>query len=105
MTTCSVAYGLDPNRAPSEYVFEEWGAGQDFKWGAVHSLAQTPDGYLWIGCEAGLVRFNGVVFQLMSGTEANGLPAGPVQQLATDSDGYLWIRERDTSMFRLRNGK
>ncbi|MBV9225004.1 MAG: hypothetical protein JOY85_13295, partial [Acidobacteriaceae bacterium] len=54
MTTCSVAYGLDPNRAPSEYVFEEWGAGQDFKWGAVHSLAQTPDGYLWIGCEAGL---------------------------------------------------
>ncbi|MBV9679135.1 MAG: hypothetical protein JO185_22560 [Acidobacteriaceae bacterium] len=105
MTTCSVAYGLDPNRAPSEYVFEEWGAGQDFKWGAVHSLAQTPDGYLWIGCEAGLVRFNGVVFQLMSGTEANGLPAGPVQQLATDSDGYLWIRERDTSLFRLRNGK
>ncbi|MBV9036813.1 MAG: hypothetical protein JO182_20145, partial [Acidobacteriaceae bacterium] len=68
-------------------------------------MAQTPDGYLWIGCEAGLVRFNGVVFQLMSGTEANGLPAGPVQQLATDSDGYLWIRERDTSLFRLRNGK
>ena len=105
VATCSLVYGLDPNRAPSEYVFEEWGPAQEFNWGAVHSLAQTPNGYLWIGCEAGLVRFNGVSFELMSGRGTNGVPAGPVQQLTTDSDGSLWIRGRDTSLFRYRDGR
>jgi signal transduction histidine kinase/ligand-binding sensor domain-containing protein len=81
---------------------EEWGSEQGLNCGAVHSLAQTPDGYLWIGGEAGLVRFDGINFQLMSGKEANGLPAGPIQQLVTDSDGNLWVRERDMSLLRYR---
>lgn len=102
---CSHAWGLDPQRSPSEYVFDEWNAGQDFAFGAVHSLAQTPDGYLWVGAEAGLFRFNGITFQPMSGRQAGGLPSGPVQQLATDSDGNLYVLGRDMSLFRFRDGK
>lgn len=99
---CCRAYGLDPNRSPSEYVLEQWSAEQGFDGGAVYSIAQTPDGYLWIGCEAGLIRFNGITFQ-----PAPGSPklARPVQQVLTDAEGNLWVRQQNMSLFRYRDGK
>jgi len=35
------------------------GAEQGFPGGPVYAIAQTPDGYLWIGAERGLIRFDG----------------------------------------------
>ena len=99
---CSRAYGLDPKRAPSEYVLEEWSGEQGFSGGAAYSIAQTPDGYLWIGCEAGLVRFNGIAFQPAPGSPAL---ARPVQQVLTDAEGNLWVRQQNMSLFRYKDGK
>jgi hypothetical protein len=42
-----------------------WGTEQGFPRGPVYAIAQTPDGYLWIGTEAGLVRFDGWNFRLV----------------------------------------
>jgi len=55
--------------------------------GAIHALAQTADGYLWLGTDAGLFRFDGVRFVHVQGS----LPARAVASLLATSDGKLWI--------------
>ena len=62
------AHGLDPNRLPSQYVREEWIRASRFPGGAVNTIGQTADGYLWIGTEKGLIRFDGVNYKFVSFT-------------------------------------
>ena len=56
----SSANGLGSNKTISQYLRDHWGAEQGFPGGPVYAFAQTPEGYLWIGTEKGLVRFDGV---------------------------------------------
>jgi ligand-binding sensor domain-containing protein len=58
------AHAIDPNRTLSQYIRDRWGSEKGFPGGAVHAIAQTPDGYLWIGADKGLVRFDGLNFRL-----------------------------------------
>ena len=59
------AYAIDPSRAMSQYVRDRWGPEQGFPRGPVYAITQSADGYLWIGTEAGLVRFDGLNFRLI----------------------------------------
>jgi len=52
------AYAVDPNRAFSQYIRNQWSAENGFSGGQVNAFAQTPDGYLWIGTARGLFRFD-----------------------------------------------
>src|ERR1700687_6259202 len=54
------ANGLSSHKAISEYIRDQWSAEQGFPEGPVYAIAQTPDGYLWIGAEQGLVRLAGM---------------------------------------------
>jgi len=100
----STAQALDPNRAMSQYIRDHWDAGQGFPGGTVFAITQTADGYLWIGTEKGLIRFDGFTFRLMDRAPSTALPAGPVLGLATDSEGNLWIRPRGQGLLRYRGG-
>ncbi len=93
---------LDPTRAMSQYLRDHWGPEQGFPRGAVYAIGQSDDGYLWVGTEAGLVRFDGVKFRLVQ--DVPGLESGkPVLGLMSDNRGNLWIRMRDY-LLRYRNG-
>ncbi len=96
------ARALDPNRAMSQYIHDKWGTEQGFPRGPVYSIAQTTDGYLWIGTEAGLVRFDGMNFRLVH--DDSGSPITSVLGLLADNDGNLWIRSSGSSLFRYRDG-
>ncbi len=85
------ANALDPNRAMSQYIHDQWGAEQGFPGGPVYAIAQTPDGYLWLGTEKGLVRFDGLSFRLLEHSDSTTLPIGPVLGLAVDAEGNLWV--------------
>ncbi|MBZ5605206.1 MAG: hypothetical protein LAO79_23150 [Acidobacteriia bacterium] len=91
---------VDPNRTSSQYVRETWGTDRGFPRGPVYSINQTSDGYLWIGTEKGLVRFDGLNFRVMEAkiTEADSLTH--VLQLLPDRDGSLWIRLRRPGLLR-----
>ena len=78
---------LGANKVPSQYIRDEWGTEQGFPGGPVHAIAQTPDGYLWIGTEKGLVRFDGLSFRLFQQFDSTTLPGGPVIGLAVDAEG------------------
>ncbi|HET6899722.1 MAG TPA: two-component regulator propeller domain-containing protein, partial [Vicinamibacteria bacterium] len=57
---CPSAYALDPALDISQYAHTSWKVREGVARGEITSMAQTPDGYLWLGTEFGLLRFDGV---------------------------------------------
>jgi signal transduction histidine kinase/ligand-binding sensor domain-containing protein len=86
----------------SQYVHERWGTEQGFPPGPVYAMAQSGDGYLWIGAQAGLVRFDGLNFRLIRDVPA--LVKTSVLGLTSDRDGNLWIRLEGAAILRYRDG-
>jgi len=99
------ARALDPNRMASQYIHDRWGSARGFTGGSVSSIAQTPDGYLWLGSDKGLYRFDGMTFRQFPQATPTALPIGPVQALMTDAQGNLWIVLQTTRILRYRDGK
>src|ERR1700733_12557695 len=75
----------------SDFLIENWLADKGIPENSVTSVAQTPDGYLWVGSEGGLLRFNGVDFtgigQISDLTRLKGI----IYSLCTDRSGRLWV--------------
>jgi signal transduction histidine kinase/ligand-binding sensor domain-containing protein len=101
----NTACALDPSKAISQYVRDKWGADRGFVGGAVFAISQSRDGYLWIGTERGLVRFDGLDFTLIQNPLPGSSQIGAVRGLAADSDGNLWIRLDGPHLLRYRDGK
>ena len=59
--------------------------------GAINAVTQTPDGYLWLGTDFGLVRFDGVAAVPWQPPSHASLAGRPVIRLLTTRDGTLWI--------------
>jgi ligand-binding sensor domain-containing protein len=71
--------------------------------GSISSLAQTKDGYLWIGSALGLYRFDGLLFSPYPFGLANQpLPSLDVASLAADLDGGLWVAMRNSTVVHLK---
>jgi PAS domain S-box-containing protein len=98
------AWTLDPNRLPSQYVREQWTETR-FPGGAVNGIAQTADGYLWIGTDRGLIRFDGFNFRPVSFPFIATASNVPILQLLTDVGGELWIRPQGADLVRQKDGK
>jgi ligand-binding sensor domain-containing protein len=81
------AAGLDPHRPLASFLHESWQTQQGLPQNSVLSLAQTKDGYLWIGTEEGLSRFDGAHFSTIS----TGLQNKTVTALLASADGTLWV--------------
>jgi PAS domain S-box-containing protein len=99
------ARALDPNRLPSQYVREQWTTATRFPGGAVNGIAQTADGYLWIGTDKGLLRFDGFDFKPVSLTSIAIASNVSILQLVTDTGGSLWIRPQGGELVRQKDGK
>jgi ligand-binding sensor domain-containing protein/signal transduction histidine kinase len=99
------ARALDPNRLPSQYVREQWITETRFPGGAINSIAQTEDGYLWIGTDKGLIRFDGFNFRPVSFTSIAIGSNVSILQLLTDAGGQLWIRPQGADLVRQKDGK
>jgi signal transduction histidine kinase/ligand-binding sensor domain-containing protein len=99
------ARAVDPNRSLSQYLYSRWSSDKGFSAASVTSFAQTPDGYLWIGTEKGLFRFDGLSFQLFQQATPMSFPITSVQGLTVDASGNLWILLQNTKVLRYRDGK
>jgi PAS domain S-box-containing protein len=84
-------FSLNPTLDVSQYAHKAWAVRDGFFKGAIYAIAQTPDGYLWIGTEFGLVRFDGVRTLEWQPPNDKQLPGGPIRSLLTARDGRLWI--------------
>jgi len=98
------ARAIDPHRMISQYARDHWGEKEGFSGGSVSSIAQSADGYLWIGSEKGLIRFDGLRFQAIQQATPESFSIGPVRALVSDAHSNLWILLQSTNVLRLRDG-
>jgi ligand-binding sensor domain-containing protein/signal transduction histidine kinase len=91
--------------APGEtpFMFRSWQQEQGLPENYVRAVAQTRDGYIWIGTDEGVDRFDGVSFFALGPQE--GFQGGPVQVLYGDTRGALWIGSVDGGLSCWQAGK
>ena len=87
--TC--AFALNPALDVSQYAHTAWKIRDGFAKGSILSIAQTPDGYLWLGTAFGLYRFDGVRNVLWQPPPDQQLPSTTISTLVAARDGTLWI--------------
>ncbi len=91
MASCRCAFALDPSLDISQYAHTAWKIREGAFKGIILAIAQTPDRYLWLGTEFGLLRFDGeknVPWQPPAGEQ---LPSSNITGLLAARDGTLWI--------------
>jgi signal transduction histidine kinase/ligand-binding sensor domain-containing protein len=87
-----------------EYLTDVWTADDGLPDSSVTDIAQTPDGYLWIGTYNGLARFDGLRFATFDPANTPELAHARVRKLSVDNQGMLWINTFDGSMTSLHQG-
>ncbi|HXZ81445.1 MAG TPA: two-component regulator propeller domain-containing protein, partial [Terriglobales bacterium] len=97
------ANALDPERLISQYVRERWESDRGLH-GEVYAITQSSDGYLWIGTDKGLFRFDGLTFRPMADSGSPSLPIAQVLGLTVDAQGNLLVRLPERNLLRYSEG-
>jgi ligand-binding sensor domain-containing protein/signal transduction histidine kinase/CheY-like chemotaxis protein len=98
------AFALDPARPLTQYVHDVWETHRGLPQATVRAIVQTRDGYLWLGTEEGLARFDGVRFTRFARRDVPAFRANHVLSLLEDRRGNLWIGTLGGGLMRHRNG-
>ncbi|MBV8071341.1 MAG: hypothetical protein JO270_15640 [Acidobacteriaceae bacterium] len=87
---CGCGFALNPHLDISQYAHTAW-TRDGLSLGNIYAMAQTPDGYLWLGTEFGLFRFDGVRSVAWQPPTGQHLPDKNISRLLVTRDGTLWI--------------
>jgi ligand-binding sensor domain-containing protein/AraC-like DNA-binding protein len=90
----SPSLALNPDKKIDEYLVDHWNISGGLPSNLIHSIAQTPDGYLWIATNKGLVRFDGLKFSMARFAKKEEIASGQTavpEALYLDNNGKLWI--------------
>lgn len=97
-------YNLWDKSAQSEFVLDTWDTDSGLPQNRVISIAQTPDGYLWLATFHGLVRFDGLRFTTFDHVKVPELGGSLISTLRVDREGNLWSTTTDLKLCRHRDG-
>src|SRR5947199_8154314 len=96
MACFMAAHAAEPRTtANSDFTIRRWTTDDGLPQNCITALAQTPDGYLWVGTWAGVVRFDGVRFTVFNRYNTPELVNDAINALAIAPNGGLWIGTRD----------
>jgi len=96
---------LDPAKAITQYMHDVWQTGDGHPQNTVTAIAQTPDGYLWLGTREGLVRFDGMRFTVFDTSTTPELGHDWVRCLLADRAGTLWIGTSGGGLVKMEAGR
>lgn len=82
---------LDPQRSPSQYLYDRFGRDEGMPSDTVWVARQDPAGYLWLGTKNGLVRFDGKRFTLFNKQNQPAMRSSDIRDIAIAEDGSLWL--------------
>lgn len=82
-------YALDPNKTLTQYAHRIWGEEEGLFQPTIYSILQTQDGFLWLGTQDSLIRFDGVHFRAFDSGEV-GFQHSLIRALLEDRGGNLW---------------
>jgi signal transduction histidine kinase/ligand-binding sensor domain-containing protein len=84
-------HALEPSTPLANYGRQTWVMENGLPQNTVQALVQTRDGFVWLGTEVGLVRFDGNSFQVFDRNSSPALPGNDVRCLLETRNGVLWI--------------
>jgi diguanylate cyclase (GGDEF)-like protein len=85
------ARALEPDKAFSHYVIDTWSIQDGLPQITAITVAQDRTGYLWVGTQSGLARFDGVRFTTYTPQNEPALPGIFMRTLLADHRGRLWV--------------
>ena len=85
------AFALDPDKEFQNLVSDSWSIEQGLPQISVMAITQDARGYLWVGTQAGLARFDGHRFTSHTPENTPNLPGAYINALVTDAQGRVWI--------------
>jgi len=86
----SLAFADITHKTLAQYVHTTWTSEQGLPQNSVQAIIQTADGFLWMGTEEGLVRFDGVQFTVFSKANTPAFKHNDVKALCQTHDGAVW---------------
>lgn len=85
------ARALDPRQAITQYAHTIWTTQNGLPQNSIRAIAQTTDGFLWLGTMAGLVRFDGAQFTVFNVANSPGLTDEHITALTAGAGNTLWL--------------
>ena len=98
------AWALDPAKQISQYTRTTWSRAEGLPATGVLAVLQSRDGYIWLGTEEGLVRFDGARFVVFNRRNTPAIGLNRITELYESSDGALWFAVSQGGAVRYRDG-
>jgi ligand-binding sensor domain-containing protein len=98
------APALDPNRGFNQFGHQVWLTENGLPQNTVQAIIQTRDGYLWLGTQEGLARFDGLNFTVFDKKSTPAFKSNDIRFLQEDRQGRLWI-STSYGLVYLQNGQ
>lgn len=95
---------LDPSRSLTQYLHRIWQVQNGLPRTTIFSICQTADGYLWLGTQTGLVRFDGIKFTELPELGGVTLANERIVQIVEDHQRTLWIATSSSGLVRYQSG-
>jgi ligand-binding sensor domain-containing protein/signal transduction histidine kinase len=97
------AHALDPGKNLNEFGNQVWLTENGLPQNTVQVITQTRDGYIWVGTQDGLARFNGTAFVVFDKENTPQLKSNDIRALLEDRSGALWI-STSYGLLRMQSG-
>ncbi|MGY8838312.1 MAG: diguanylate cyclase domain-containing protein [Enterobacterales bacterium] len=75
----------------TDYVVKQWNIKDGLPSQSLKSVVQDQQGYMWLGTQFGLSRFDGTTFTNYNTQNSPFLPSNGINKLLVDSSGLLWV--------------
>src|ERR1700689_1746350 len=103
LLTAPYVSALDRERSIAEFFHTAWIISEGAPSGLTQ-IAQTTDGYLWLGTQTGLIRFDGIRFDRYEPVNRK-FPSSTISSLLATSDGGLWVGFVPSGAAFLKSGR
>ena len=100
----TLAFALDPDRPLATHAHRSWRSEDGLLQDTAVALLESRDGFLWVGTEAGLARFDGASFEHHSRVEEPAFVHNRIQALAEGQPGTIWIATSEPGLYLFEQG-
>jgi len=103
--TSALLPALSPDRHITQYNIEHWNLEQGLPSNTVYTILQSRLGYLWLGTQDGLIRFDGLQFEVLNVAKYPKLGSNSIRALHEDREGFLWVGTDSGGLSRYKDGE
>jgi signal transduction histidine kinase/ligand-binding sensor domain-containing protein len=98
-------FALSVDKQISQYAHAAWRIQDGIFSGSPLAITQTTDGYIWVGTQSGILRFDGVRYVPWTPPGGEAFRSAQVSALRGTADGSLWIATLSDGLWHWANGK